>query len=388
MTGADRSDREPLVAATSDQVIDLMATAETFTVPTVDHVRALTGPDIDLHLTSYYGHLAEEQVALHRAEGEAAARPHEARAGELEPLTTVPLGRLAALQAKADASTADLTTMLAALGPFRTRPRGAVPRYYLFLLLLLGGDLAGMTGALVSLGEVPWIAAVQAMAVAAAAVVVGMLASEVKHVRDARRRMAAGWPALPSIDVDGESAGGPASRWQPGVLFQPDGGEAVVRWVLLAGLAAVLLIVGGVTALRSAVDGAGWIFGCFAAAVSLGSAANSYVHSDEVADLLDNLAGQHRRDDAELHSLDLGPVAERQREAAVADSLRFEWQARGEAAAARVAAAGALALVHNPAVAGHGVARPAVAASEVDGPAPEIVNLTNGRGPALLGRSS
>ena len=52
-----------------------------------------------------------------------------------------------------------------------------------------------MTGALISLGEVPWVAGVQALAVAAAAVVVGMLASEVKHVRDARRRIAAGPPA-------------------------------------------------------------------------------------------------------------------------------------------------------------------------------------------------
>jgi hypothetical protein len=91
--------------------------------------------------------------------------------------------------------------------------------------------------------------------------------------------------------------------------------------------------------------------------VTLGSAANSYVHSDEVTDLLDNLTRQHRRDDAELHHLDLTPVAEREREEAVAASVRAEWQARGEAAVARVDAACALALVNNPAVAGHGPAR-------------------------------
>ena len=330
----------------TDQVADLMDDAESLIVPPCDQVRALPGPDLDLHLAEYYRQLAAEQIALARAEGESEARPHAARAAELEPMTTVPLTRLAALQAKADASTAQVTEMLAALAPFRTRPKGAVPRYYLFLVLLLGGDLAGMTGALVSLGEVPWVAGVQAMAVAAAAVVVGMLASEVKHVRDARRRMSTGTPK-------GASSG---------VLFQADGGETIVRWVLLAGLAAMLLIAGGVTALRSITDGAGWIFGCFAAAVTLGSAANSYVHSDEVADLLDNLTVQHKRDDSELHDLDLGPVAEREREATLAASIREEWKARGEAAAARANAAGALALVNNPAVAGHGTPRSATPA--------------------------
>jgi hypothetical protein len=238
-----------------------------------------------------------------------------------------------------------------------------VPRYYLFLILLLGGDLAGMTGALIGLGEVPWVAGVQALAVAAAAVVIGMLASEVKHVRDARRRIAAGPPDGPLSKGAGH-----------GVLFQPDGGEAVVRWVLLGGLAAMLLIAGGVTALRSVTDGAGAIFGCFAAAVTLGSAANSYVHSDEVTDLLDNLTRQHRRDDAELHRLDLGPVAERDREAALAASVREEWSARGEAAAARVNAACALALVNNPAVAGHGPAR----TPSTNGVGAGVVSRSNG----------
>jgi hypothetical protein len=356
-----------------DLVDQLMADARRFTVPDVDRVQALPGPDLDLHLTEFYRRLAAEQASLHRAEGELAARPHVARAAELEPLSTVPLSRLAALQAKADASTAQVTDMLAALAPFRTRPQGAVPRYYLFLVLLLGGDLAGMAGALISLGEVPWVAGVQALAVAAAAVVVGMLASEVKHVRDARRRMAAGPP------VDHTQA--------TGVLFQADGGEAVVRWVLLGGLAALLLIAGGVTALRSITDGAGWIYGCFAAAVTLGSAANSYVHSDEVTDLLDNLTRQHRRDDAELHHLDLGPVAEREREEAEAASVRAEWQARGEAAVARVDAACALALVHNPAVAGHGPARAATADGAGNVPRSSNTN-SNGHGHSRLAAKS
>jgi len=334
-----------------DLAAELMADARRITIPAVEEVAARPGPDLDLHLVEYYRRLASEQAGLHRAEGELAARPHVARTAELEPLTTVPVGRLAALQAKADASSAQVTEMLAALAPFRTRPKGAAPRYYIFLVLLLGGDLAGMTGALISLGEVPWVAGLQALAVAAAAVVVGMLASEVKHVRDARRRMAAGAP-------DGTA---------PGVLFQADGGEAIVRWVLLGGLAAMLLVAGGVTALRSITDGAGWIFGCFAAAVTLGSAANSYVHSDEVTDLLDNLTRQHRRDDAELHRLDLEPVAERDREAALATSVRREWECRGEAAVARVEAACALALVNNPAVAGHGSARAATDGAGMNG---------------------
>jgi len=321
-----------------DLVVELMADARNTTVRSADEVQARPAPDLHLHLVEYYRRLAAEQASLHQAEGELAARPHQARAAELEPMTVVPLSRLAALQAKADASSAQVTGMLATLAPFRTRPKGAGPRYYVFLVLLLGGDLAGMTGALVSLGEVPWVAGMQALAVAAAAVVVGMLASEVKHVRDARRRMAAG----------------PADHLPPGLLFQPDGGEAVVRWVLLGGLAAMLLVAGGITALRSITDGAGWIFGCFAAAVTLGSAANAYVHSDEVTDLLDNLTRQHRRDDAELHHLDLAAVAERDREAALAASVRKEWDARGDAAIARVDAACALALVNNPAIAGHG----------------------------------
>ena len=358
--------------ADANLAADLMDGAATLSVPTADEVRALPGPDLDLHLVEHYRQLAVEQTCLHRAEGEAAARPHEARAAELLALTTVPLRRLASLQAKADASAAEAARLLDALSRYRTRPRGAVLRYYVFLVLLLGGDLAGMTGALISLGEVPWVAAVQALAVASAAVVVGMLASEIKHVRDARRRaggaqcggasgaQCGGASGAQRGGASGAQCGGAcgAQEGAGGVPFGPDGGEPLVRWVLLGGLAVLFLVAGGVTALRSFTDGAGLIFGCFAAAVTLGSAANSYVHSDEVADLLGHAVRRARRDDAELRRLDLSPVGERDKEAALATTLRAEWRARGEAAAARVSAAGALALVNNPAVAGHGAARP------------------------------
>lgn len=215
--------------------------------------------------------------------------------------------------------------------------------YLVRMVLILLGDIAGITGAAVMLGEIPALALLQAVSVGAAGVTSGLLGSEIKDARLSRKRA--------KTDLSEQEQGFAH-------LFRgPDPGERIAKLMVLGGVVLVVLILGGVAALRSSTEGlaAGLIFGCLAAAVALASWVNCYAYADEVADLLDTVSAQFKADVHYLDKLSRGQARVRHAvESATAQSIRDEYQQRGLAAHDQLQAAKNRVLHANPGVAGHG----------------------------------
>lgn len=340
----------PVSAAPNNLAIDLMdeASATRITPVDPDDIHVAVASDIEFYEEQKYEHLAEEQPPLWKAEGEALARPLEARAAQLKPEADAQIVRLKRSTERLHASAKLLTAAVAALQRYVHREPYEYLRYNIVRLLLLGGDVAGGAGAAIASGEVVWLAVLQMLAVGAAAVAVGGLAEEIRHIRDTRKRAA-----------NGVAKG--AAGFEH-LFTDPDPGESVVKFVLLGGLAATALIFVGILSLRSVTDGSqvGLLFGCLAVVVTLGSGANSYIHADEVDDILHGFRRDNIRARKDLDESIEACTAPGERAAALeqAKSIRLEYAERGKAAVARVEAAGRQVLAVNPGVAGNGVARP------------------------------
>lgn len=323
---------------------DLMVEAEATRLLLVDEVHALANPPVDLWVTKRHDHLAVQQKHLWAAKGEEVARELQATADGLSLVADAQaeLIQLQRVKVKRRQEWADEAHRL--LDPYSVRPRFDTARYYTAQAFLFGGDVAGGTGAAIALGEFWWLALVQMLAVGAAGVCIGLLAADVKRVRDRRSRGANHVPdGMPSHFAH--------------LFSTPDPGEPVVRWVLLAALIALLLIAGAIAALRSVIDGpgVGLVFGGWAAAVVLGSAANAYFHGSEIDDVLDNY--DRRLDDAietARQQWEWTEVRQRADLAFRAGSLRKEAGLRGAAAAEEVTAASLKVLENNPTAAGNG----------------------------------
>lgn len=369
----------PLSVVPNNLAADLMeeAAAARMTPVDPDDIHVAAKPEIEFYEEQKYEHLAEEQPPLWKAEGEALARPLEAEATALKPEAEAQEIRLEQSTARYDASSKLLQAAVAVLLRYVHREPYEYLRYNIVRLILLGGDVAGGAGAAIASGEIWWLAVLQMLAVGAAAVAVGGLAEEVRHIRDTRKRAANGVPK-----------GAEDFRF---LFVDPDPGESVVKLVLLGGLAATALIFVGILSLRSVTDGSqvGLLFGCLAVVVTLGSGANSYVHADEVDDILHGFRKDHIRARKDLDDSIEACTAPGQRAAALeqAKSIRTECAERGKAAVARVKAAGRQALAVNPAVAGNGVAHqpkavlvaePAGKSTKAFVPAPPSDNHTNG----------
>ena len=331
----------------------LLDDPESVRIPLVDEVHAIAAPDIELWTTKAHNHGAIEQRHLWRAEGEARARQPEAIGRRLVPAAEGQRLIIAGARDVLTATGQQLSKARTVLRPHVVRPRFDDLRYYIALVVLFGGDVAGGTGAAIALGEVIWLAALQMLAVGAAGVCIGGLAAEAKHARTGRTRAKAGVP-------------GTAKDLGLGYLFlSPDPGEAIVRKVMWAGCVGVALIAVGIGTLRWSTDGsaAGLVFGCLAAAVVLGSAANSYLHADQVSDVLDGFERDHRQAIRQLYRVSrLSEISKRAEHESLAASHRRETDERGLAAAEHVTWHGLEVLSNNPAAAGNGVAsRPAVA---------------------------
>ncbi|MEA2901389.1 MAG: hypothetical protein QOH36_1276 [Actinomycetota bacterium] len=350
--------RLPLFRAGASQESGIGASVlddpETVRIPLVDEVHAIAAPEIDLWTTKAHDLGSIEQRHLWRAEGEARSRQPEAARRRLGPAADAEELLILGARDQAKAALDQLGRARTILRPHVVRPRFDDIRYYIALILLFGGDVAGGTGAAIALGEVIWLAVVQMLAVGAAGVCLGGLASEAKYARTSRTRAKAGVPAS-------------AKELGLGYLFlSPDPGEAIVRRVLIVGCVGVALIGVGIGTLRWSTDGwaAGLVFGCLAAAVVLGSAANSYVHADQVSDVLDGFERDHHQAVRELlragRRSELSKRAEYQ---SLAASHLRETDGRGLGAATHVLRHGLEVLSNNPAAAGNGTptARTAIA---------------------------
>lgn len=292
---------------------------------------------------------ADQQVKEWFAEGEAASRDAQVRANKSDNAASaaayiVEENEESVAQGKSAYLHAAKTLM-----PFVRRSPNDRVRYLGGWLLLGLGDTAGVWGAAIWLGEVPYIALGQAVATGFAAVTAGLAGGELQELRQARIRQR---------DRDCLSED---ERRYPRLFAGADVGLSITK--IVAGISAtiVVLVAVAVFALRAGTEGllAGFTFGGLAAATALGSFISSYVHADEVADLIATYFKAYRMA-LRLHMrLASASVLSRNAGAAgEADSIRREYEARGSAAHQKVVALKYRMLGRNPQVVGHGDAVP------------------------------
>ncbi|WP_433576804.1 hypothetical protein [Nocardia brasiliensis] len=317
----------------------------------------------EFYLEKEFNDLGSEQRRIHATAGEREA---------IKP-ATVAAGMVATTRASHDLITANWLLVTAArdryarqvvlLGPFAKRRSGSRWGYFLCLVLLLLGDIAGLGGAAISYGEVPALALMQAMSASVATVLAGMVGTEFKYMKQARERR----------NVDGSLP----SELEPyrALLLGPLAGRKYV--VVLSAIATViaLCIAVGIFSLRAAIEGviAGYVFGSLAIGIALGSWVNSFRYADAVADKIEAARQDYRRE-ARAHAR--LPRSWRlvwaEHSLEKARLIRLHHLLEGEAAHAQVMAAKYLALQQNPGVVGHGPA-----ASEI-GRRPRLTLSKNG----------
>jgi len=218
---------------------------------------------------------AEEQLNHYRALGEQLSRPHqeeaEAHREEAEHETHL----VEQHQKVVDQVWTKYHALLDVVGDAYVRRHPRERRWYQIRMgFLLLGDLVGVAGGAIILGEIPWLAVLQAMAAAVAAITSGLIASEIKDCRLARQRQR-GVEDLPE-EHKGFSH-----------LFQgPDSGEYIVRLMVFGSMSIIILLGIGILMLRTSTEGtaAGVVFGMIAIAVAVASWTNVYHFTDELAD--------------------------------------------------------------------------------------------------------
>lgn len=323
---------------------DVESAADSRRLQAIDAAHAVERPE---RLgTSYaeleYDHLATEQMELWQAEAEMASRSADAVRGQTL-RTCVELRHQIKRQRPVLGQTRwALLQTRQKLAPYRRREPGAKKWYLLRWAALLGGDVAGQAGAALSYGEHPITAIPQAVATGMAALTAGMVGGELRTLRDSARRQ----HEVPER----------LEAWQH--LFQhPDPGRRLALVALGLGAIATLVIAGGIFWLRAITDGveAGATYGLLAMGIALASAINCYFYADEIADAIDAAEADYGRELDRSQRLANHPEAAKHANNEVeVVSIRAEHLARGQAAAARMAALKWRVLGNNPGVAGHG----------------------------------
>jgi hypothetical protein len=329
-------------------------------LPTIDEARAIPRPrGIEkFYLEEAVEKKAAEQPHVWAAQAEADARAWETTAARLEHAAGVETSYLAAQQELVAGARDRFERAARALGAYTRRAPGEKVPYYLRWVLILGGDVAGVAGAAILLGETVALGVLQAIASGTAAITSGLLAQEVRDSRLARKRQ-----KLPR-DLSADERGF-AHLFRGG-----DSGERIVKGVVAAGVLVGVLIAGSIFALRGSTEGttAAWAFGLLAAAIALASWANVYHYTDEITDLIEARRADYTRELKRLRRLlGAGEISERDAAIAYAASLRAEAASRGVAAQKAVEAAAGHLLTEHADIAGHGWSeRGSEDASEVD----------------------
>jgi hypothetical protein len=314
---------------------------------TIDGAKAIPRPHgiEKFYLEEAVEKKAAEQPLLWEARGEADIRSWSAKAAALAHAAGVATSSAAAQQELVAGARDRYERTARALGGYTRRAPGEKVPYYLRWALILGGDVAGVAGAAILLGETVALGVLQAIASGTAAITSGLLAQEVRDSRLARKRQ--------KVARDLTADERPFAH-----LFRgPDSGERIVRWVVTGGALVGALIAGSIFALRSSTEGttAAWAFGLLAAAVALASWANVYHYTDEVSDLLDARRADYARELKRLRAmLKAREISEHGAAIAQVASLRAEAVSRGLAAQKAVEAAGGHVLNDHADIAGHG----------------------------------
>jgi hypothetical protein len=313
----------------------------------IDEARAIPRPDgiEKFYLEEAVEKKAAEQPLLWEARGEADARPWRMKAAASEHAAMVVTSSVAAQQELVANAREHYELTARTLGGYTRRAPGEKVPYYLRWLLILGGDVAGVAGAAILLGETVELGVLQAIASGTAAITSGLLAQEVKDSRLARKR-----EKVPRDLTSDERRFAHLFRGR-------DSGERIVKVVVTAGALIAVLIAGSIFALRYSTEGstAAWAFGLLAAAVALASWANVYHYTDEVSDLIDARRADYTRELKRLETLPkAGGISEHHAALAQATSIKAEAASRGLAAQKAVEATAGQLLNEHSDVAGHG----------------------------------
>jgi hypothetical protein len=313
----------------------------------IDAARAIPRPDgiEKFYLEEAVEKKAEEQPPLAAARGEADARPWRLKAAEFEYRTAVTKSYVDGQREIVANARQRFELAARTLGAYTRRAPGEKVPYYLRWALILGGDVAGVAGAAILLGETVALGVLQAVASGTAAITGGLLAQEVRDSRLARKR-----EKLPRDLTDDE-------RRFAHLFRGGDGGERIVKWIVAAATLIGLLIAVSIFALRYSTEGstAAWAFGLLAAAIALASWANVYHYTDEATDLIEARRADYVRELKRLKRLlKAREVSEHDAALAMATSIETEAASRGLAAQRAVEATGAQLLNEHADVAGHG----------------------------------
>lgn len=333
----------------TDALSGLLAETDAVVLQRIDEAAGLGRPGGlgTTYAEHEYDTLADEQAISWPAEGEAASRAAQIRAASSGDAAKAASFLVDQDKAGVTAARDDYLHAAHTLTPYvRRSPRDHI-RYGAGWVLLGLGDTAGVWGAAIWLGEVPLIALGQAVATGFAAVTAGLAGGELQELRQAQRR-----------EREPESLSADERRYQR-LFVGADKGLGITKIASGISFAVVALVAVAVFALRAGTEGllAGFTFGGLAAATALGSFISSYVHGDEVADLiatylrayLDAQRLLQRLADASGLSGYAGATTE-------ADSISREYDARGQAAHRKVTALKYRMLRRNPQVVGHGEA--------------------------------
>lgn len=334
---------QPTVGA----VDDLVSMTDSISLQRIDEAAAVGRPaGVGVtHAEREFDALAEEQRASWPAEAEAASRPARLSASRVDPAAKAADLLTIEHQKELDRARDAREHALDTLAPFIRRPRHDNVRYWGGCAVLGLGDTVGVWGAAISLGEIPELALGQALAAGFAAVTAGLVGGEVRTLAQAKSRRR-----------DDDELTDAERRYRR--LFE--GVESEIPTLkIAAGVAAsvVALVAGSIFALRSITEGAtaGLVFGGLAAATMLASFISSYVHADEVADLLAHYERQHAvairryRKASEAKALQVSGAS-----TAEVDSIEREYDRRALAAVNKVEACKQRMLRRNPQVVGHG----------------------------------
>lgn len=163
--------------------------ARTRLTPT-DQATALARPGAigETYLEQQYDAAATEQLHLHAADGTKASRDESATGKSLEFARNESEKLATADRPIVDAARKGYEQLRDTLTPFVLRRTGSSWGYSARVCGLLVGDVAGLSGAAVSLGEVPALAVLQAFSAGIATITAGLAGAEIRHRQNAAQR--------------------------------------------------------------------------------------------------------------------------------------------------------------------------------------------------------
>jgi len=315
----------------------------------VDSASATARPDTiaETYLELEHDARGIEQQHLFAAEGKRRARDHSADARALEYAAKHLKLSVERAKTAADRASEHYEGVRTTLGPYVRRKATSSIGYLARTGALLIGDIAGLSGAAIALGDIPALAITQAISAGTATVTAGLAATQLKHLQQAGERQLDDIPK-------------PLEPYRH--LFSGPSGSNKLRAVVLLIAASIALFVSvGVFALRTTIEGAlsGLTFGALAAAIAMASFINSWYHADAVADVIESAQHDGRQADRCHRRLaSLSGIKKAEKAGFQSDSIVTEHTHRGLAAAAHLDAAKYRALQASPDVVGHGPASP------------------------------